>query len=376
MSAETLFQQAFGAAPTTVASAPGRVNLIGEHTDYNGGFAMPIAITQATTVAVARNGRTELRVASEQVDGGAIQTYGTPDVSDPFASYIQGAFWALQQADMRVQPVDVTVSSEIPIGSGLSSSAALLVATLRAFRDEFGLELSDLELAKLAYRAEREFVGVPVGTMDQMACSLGSPASALLLDTRTLGYELIPLPTDAELVVVDSGVRHRHSVGGYKERRAQCERAAEILGVKWLCDLREPLEELELSDAWQQLEPVLRDRVRHVLTENQRVFAAALAMRNDDVTSLGASLDASHASLRDWFAVSTPEVDALVEALRQQDGCLGARMTGGGFGGAVVAVTRRGMADDIAVRGTAHYVARFRELTPKVICPTVRGGSL
>jgi len=260
------------------------------------------------------------------------------------------------------------VSSEVPIGSGLSSSAALLVAVLRAFRLTFALPLSDLDVAKLAHRAERDFVGVPVGTLDQMACSLGSTESALLLNTLNLSYEKVPLPPGLELVVVDSGVRHFHASGGYRQRREECERAAKLLGVRWLCDVRVPEKSGALPEL-SELDGLLRRRVRHVLSENQRVFTAAAAMREGDVVTLGRCLDDSHASLRDDFEVSTAEVEELVAALRSGEGCLGARLTGGGFGGAVVAVTRRGAGERVASAAADVYAQRCPGLHATVICP-------
>jgi galactokinase len=371
MSAESLFQAAFGGTPTALESAPGRVNLIGEHTDYNGGFAMPIAISQSTDVATRANGRAKSRAASEQIDIGAVKMFNG-ELKGSFVSYVQGARWALEQAGQPVPPVDVAVSSTVPVGSGLSSSAALLVATLRSLRGTFALDLSDTEIARLAYRAEREFVGVPVGTLDQMACSLGSVDAALFLDTLTLEYEKIALPPDIELVVVDSGVRHHHASGGYRTRREECERAARALDVRWLCDLKTPMEELTSSKAWQLLAGVLRRRARHVLSENQRVIEAAAAMRANDVVTLGRLFDASHASLRDDFEVSTPEVDALVAELRAVDDCIGARMTGGGFGGAVVALAWLGTGERVAQNAVARFSARFPQLQPKVISPFSR----
>lgn len=366
MCARDLFEKVYGVPPMVEVGAPGRVNLIGEHTDYNGGFAMPIATTQTTKVAMRPNDGVEVRAASKQIDGGAVNVHRAGGTLGSFVSYVQGAYWALREAGYSVSPVDVAVSSDVPMGSGLSSSAALLVALLRAFRLTFDLRLSDLEVAKLAHRAERDFVGVPVGTLDQMASSLGSTESALLLNTLNLSYEKVPLPPDVELVVVDSGVRHSHASGGYRKRREECERAAKLLGVRWLCDAADYSGALP---EWPQLDGLLRRRVRHVLSENQRVFTAAAAMRGGDVVTLGRCLDESHASLRDDFDVSTPAVDELVVALRSREGCLGARLTGGGFGGAVVAVTRRGAGERVASEGAAFYAARCPSVHPTVICP-------
>jgi galactokinase len=241
----------------------------------------------------------------------------------------------------------------VPVGSGLSSSAALEVSLLRALRDAFGLRLDDVALALLGQRAEVEFVGAPVGIMDQLASSLADAHAALFVDTRTLAHERLPLPADVEIAVVNSGVTHGHATGDYRTRRAECERAARRLGVPQLRDLAEA----ELPRALLLPDPLGR-RVRHVVTEDARVLAAVEALRRGDGAQLGALFDASHASQRDDYEVSVPEIDLLVSLARAEPEVLGARLTGGGFGGSIVALARSGSARAVADRVAEAYGRR------------------
>jgi len=254
------------------------------------------------------------------------------------------------------------VTSGVPVGGGLSSSAALEVSLLRALRAAFGLALDDVAIARVGRRAENDFVGAPVGIMDQMASSLADETTALFLDTRSLAFERLPLPPDVELCVIDSGVPHDHVAGEYRVRRAECERAAAGLGVRELRDVTDPA-------LTRGLTPPLDRRARHVVAENGRVLAAAACLRARDAAGLGALFDASHASLRDDFEVSVPDVDRLVGLAQADAEVLGARMTGGGFGGAIVALVRRGSARAVAERVRAAYDAggrpRARVLIPE-----------
>lgn len=367
--ARALFEATYGCAPTHVEGAPGRVNLIGEHTDYNGGVVLPMIIPQRTAVALALNQSGQLRAVSEQVKHGTTTVFEAPDPArSAFHAYLRGACRALAELGQPVSGLDVAISSDVPIGSGLSSSAALVVAALRALRSALGLGYSDFELARIAHRAEHHFVGVPVGVMDPMACSLANPASALLLNTQTLHHEHIPFPSQLELCVIDSGQHHEHASGEYRTRRNQCEAAARALGVELLCEL-EHVENLAERFEAASLSPKLRARVSHVLSENLRVAAAVDALRRSDGEHLGRLLAASHASLRDDFEVSTPEVDALVEAASAVRGCLGARITGGGFGGSIVILTHKGEAARVASETLAHSAHRLAELQPRVVIP-------
>ena len=341
----TGFRAAFGRDPEVTASAPGRVNLIGEHTDYNGGAVLPTTIPQRTTVALARRADRKVRVHTTFGDAHATYALGTETRRRDCFDYVQGCTWALAEAGLAVPGCDIFIDSTVPAGSGLSSSAALEVALLRALRELAQLPADDIALARLAHRAESGFVGARVGLMDQMAVSLADETSALFLDTRTLATERVLLPRQAELAVIDSGVRHALATGGYNERRAECERAAAALGVELLCELG-----LEALDRIAHLELPLDRRARHVVTEHARVGDAVRAMREDDVAALGRLFVASHTSQRDDYEVSVPEVDRLVERACAEPGVYGARLTGGGFGGAIVLLAERGHAAEIASR--------------------------
>jgi galactokinase len=334
------FEALYGSQPTVAAESPGRVNLIGEHTDYNDGFVLPAALPLRTRVELAPRSGRDVRAWSTAFPGEPVRTLplDVTTAAGDWADYVRGMVWALEGHRLD-RGFDIRVESSVPVGSGLSSSAALLIAVGRAMREAFALSLDDMQLALLAKKAETEFVGAPVGIMDQMACSLADEAGALFIDTRTLHYVRVPLPAHAELLVVDSGVRHSHASGDYRVRRAECHRAAELLGVPSLRDVNnDNLSRIE------KLPGPLNRRARHVVTENARVVAAVEALRSGDLSEVGRLFSASHVSLRDDFEVSVPAVDALVDGVRSMNGVYGARLTGGGFGGAIVALTRRGIA--------------------------------
>jgi len=348
------FPALFGRAPAVVATAPGRVNLIGEHTDYNDGLVLPAAVPLRTTIALAVRDDDRVRVASAAVAGGAVREYqlGHEAPSGEWLDYVQGCTHALAERG-RLSGFEALVTSTVPLGSGLSSSAALEVALLRALRMAFALPLDDVTLALLAHGAEHDFVGARVGVMDQMAASLGDVRSALLLDARTLVHEAVPLPASLALIVIDSGIAHRHAAGDYNARRSECEQAAALLGVASLRDVGPG----ELAQASALPAPLGR-RVRHVVTENARVRDAVGALRGGDLRTLGALFIASHASLRDDFAVSLPELDALVEIAAADPAVFGARLTGGGFGGSVVIAAHANDSESTAVRIARAYHAR------------------
>ncbi len=332
------FREVFGREPDVAAEAPGRVNLIGEHTDYNGGFVLPTAIPQKTRAEIGRRADSRVRAASGEADGGRISEYvlGEEARRGTWIDYVQGVTAELARRGLAVPGFDLWLQSTVPVGSGLSSSAALEVSVLRALRKIAALALDDVEIALAGQRAENDLVGAPVGVMDQMASSLADVGVALFLDTRTLEAERIAIPATAEILVIDSGVRHDHAAGGYRERRAECERAARELGVAQLRDFP-----FERRAAIERLPEPLRRRARHVVTENERVLEAAAALRNGDLPRLGQLFNASHDSQRDDFEVSVPAVDAIVSAARADGDVYGARLTGGGFGGSVIALARR-----------------------------------
>jgi galactokinase len=347
----------FGGTAAVIDDAPGRVNLIGEHTDYNGGFVLPVAIPQRTRVALSPSGDMRVRLVTTDATPAAresVREYrlGAERRTGGWTDYVQGCTTMLAEEGHHIGGFDAAITSDVPVGAGLSSSAALEVAMLRALRSAFDLALDDVMLALLAHRAEHDFVGTRVGVMDQMAASLADETSALFLDTRSLTWERVPLPDTAALAVIDSGVTHRHATGGYNARRVECERAAALLGVATLREIE--VEDLARTAA---LPPPLDRRARHVVCENRRVLDAVEALRTGDVARMGAILHAGHASLRDDFEVSTPEIETLVGLANADADVLGARLTGGGFGGAIVILVR-GDATTTSARIAAAYSAR------------------
>jgi galactokinase len=343
----------FGGGPDVVASAPGRVTLIGEHTDYNGGYVLPMPIPQRTTVAASRRNDDVARVSSDAAAGGAREfLVGREAAAGDWLDYVQGCTRMLG-GHGAIGGFDATITSTVPMGAGLASSAALEVALLRALRELFVVALDDVSLALAAHRAEHDFVGARVGVMDQLASSLGTDGHALFLDARSLEHESIPIPPTVVLRVLDSGIAHRHADGDYNVRRAECEAACERLGIRQLRDLE--MKDLARTTT---LPAVLQRRVHHVVTENARVLDAVAALRGGDADRLGRLFVKSHASLRVDFEVSIPEVDALVEIAVAQPEVLGARMTGGGFGGAVVVVARADADAELARRICGLYATR------------------
>lgn len=347
------FQERYGHKPLGIWSAPGRVNLIGEHTDYNEGFVLPFAIDRRTLVAAGPRTDSTLRIGSTfddpdtlylelelpdlhtwQPDGDGIDSSALE-----WVAYPAGVAWALSRygADLSAVPgIDVMIDSNVPVGAGLSSSAAIECAVALALDDMWRLGLTRPQLAQVGRLAENDFVGAPTGIMDQSASLLGTPDHAVLLDCRSLDTESVALgfrEAGLTILVIDTGVKHEHATGGYGERRASCEKAALLMGVPALRDLSVD----DLGRAEDKLSNETFRRLRHVVTENQRVLDAVAALRANDHAALGALLDASHRSMRDDFEISTPELDLAVE-IAQQNGALGARMTGGGFGGAAIAL--------------------------------------
>jgi galactokinase len=316
---------------SVVAFAPGRVNLIGEHTDYNGGLCLPFAIELGLTAGARR--RDDDTVEVRALDLGEQDTFALadPQPTPGWRAFVRGVTALLGQAGHALTGADLEIGGDLPRGAGLSSSAALEVSTalaLLAAADE--PEPDRLELAKLCSRVENEWVGVQTGLLDQLACLFAEHDHAVLLDMRDLAIEPVPLRLDGwRLAVAESGVRHELAASGYNDRRRECARAAQMLGIATLRDASE-------ADLV-RLPPPLDRRVQHVIEENQRVQLAVAALQNDDIAALGPLLDRSHASLRDLYEVSVPAVERTVESLRQA-GAAGARMVGGGFGGSVLAL--------------------------------------
>ncbi|GIL36822.1 galactokinase [Phycicoccus sp. DTK01] len=376
-SAATTHRDVHGSAPEGVWSAPGRVNLIGEHTDYNGGLALPIALPQRTTAAASPRTDDLLRVHSVQTGETVEVDLGTvgPGSPDGWAAYVAGVLWALREDGHPVRGMDVTVTSEVPLGAGLSSSAALECAVGAAASDLFGLDLlgdddARARLATACVRAENEVAGAATGGMDQSAALLCRPGSALLLDCRDGATEHVPFDLEAAgmvLLVTDTRASHALNDGQYGKRRRACEAAAAELGV---ASLRE-VDPSGLDAALDRLSTdELRRRTRHVVTEIERVRQAVAALRADDLDEVGRLFTASHASLRDDYEVSCDELDVAVEAA-EGAGALGARMTGGGFGGSCIALVPRDSADDAVTAVRAAFGARGWE---EPTCFTVTAG--
>ena len=334
------YRTAFDTDPATVASAPGRANLLGEHTDYNDGFVLPTALADRTAVAIGRGGDGGRAGTVEAVS--ATMGASAADAIDgerrgDWLDYPLGCLRALRDAGhltdgATVGGLRLAIATTLPLGAGVSSSAALEVAVLRAARNLLGLAIDGVEIAKLGRIAEREHVGMPCGIMDQMVASLGDPGHALLLDTRDLTHELVPLPAGHRVAVVHCGVGHKLVEGGYEQRVWECQAACRSLEVASLRELA--TDDLPRIEA---LENPLNRRARHVVTENQRTLEGAAALSHGDPVRFGKLMIESHLSQRDDYRVSIPEIDALVDAALME-GALGARLTGGGFGGSIVAL--------------------------------------
>ncbi|WBB56416.1 galactokinase [Verrucosispora sp. WMMD573] len=374
--ATACFRHAYGQTPAGRWAAPGRVNLIGEHTDYNDGFVLPFALPLCTVVAATPQPAGSWTVCSELT--GETVSFGTDEVTRPgrvtgWAAYVAGVVWALREAGHPVPGARLAVASDVPLGAGLSSSAALEAAVLAALVDLGGLALPPEQQPRLAQRAENQYVGAPTGIMDQSAVIRCRAGHALFLDCRTQQVEHIPFDLDdagLAVLVIDSRAPHRHADGEYAARRASCEKAAALLDVPALRDVPPA----DLDDALARLpDDETRRRVRHVVTENQRVLDTVALLRDGQVRQIGPLLTASHTSMRDDFAITVPEVDVAVEAALTA-GALGARMTGGGFGGCVLALVEAGRTDRVGAAVTAAYTARSFT-TPTVITATPAPGA-
>jgi galactokinase len=344
------FLSLFERQPTVIAEAPGRVNLIGEHTDYNGGFVLPTVIPQRTQVSLAPRTDNVMCVFSSNVPERTLSyTLGEEAPGRGWLDYVQGITVVLRPFKDRLCGCDIAIESDLPLGSGLSSSAALDVALLRAFRHAFHLELDDKEIAALGQRCENQFVGAQVGIMDPLVCSIGELHSAHFIDASSFDFEKIPLP-DADFVVINSGISHQHSAGDYNTRRLECEHACSLLKVKLLRRL-----EWHDKPRVDELPEPLNRRARHVLTENNRVVEAVKAMQDGDLARLGDLFNASHDSQRDDYAVSIPAIDLLVDLARQESDVYGARLTGGGFGGSIVFLAKAGRGQVVAQHIVEEY---------------------
>jgi len=372
----TAFAQHFPGDPPRFFQAPGRVNLIGEHTDYNDGFVLPVAIDRQVMLAARARTDTLAKLWSVHFEQGSEFSLEqiVPQPAEPWSNYVRGVALMLQQQDLALRGMDAVIAGNVPIGSGLSSSAAIEVATAVAFRALCALEVSPVELARLCQRAENEFVGMKCGIMDQFIAVLGQRGHALLIDCRSLGYELVPLPPGVSVVVCDTMKRRGLVDSEYNARRRECEQGVELLrqylpGVKALRDVTSE----DLARYGHILPPVVRKRCAHVVSENERTLRAVAALRMGKVAEFGQLMDLSHASLRDDYEVSCPELDRMVELAREVQGCLGARMTGAGFGGCTVNLVRSEDAAKFAQQMARHYRKKMG-VTPEIyVCEASAG---
>ena len=348
------FAARFGHAPHLVVRAPGRVNLIGEHTDYNDGFVLPCAIGPATMVAVSKRHDNNVEVVAADF-GDARDQFNLElplerNIEQPWADYVRGMMSGLQNAGYALSGANIAIAGNLPKGAGLSSSASLEVAVGKANLALADIAIDNTRLAQMAQRAECDFVGTKCGIMDQLISAQGKAGHALLIDCRSLGLTDVPVPDDVAIMIVHSGVTRGLVDGHYNARRRQCEAAAAAMGVPALRDAT--LDMLEATG----LDPVTKKRARHVITENQRTLDSADALAKSDLATLGMLMAQSHASMRDDFEITVPPVDALVVMLQKAIGTQGAaRMTGGGFGGACVAVMPSAMVADVQAAIAAEY---------------------
>ncbi len=349
------FEAEFGEEPAYIVRAPGRVNLIGEHTDYNDGFVFPLAIDRATWIALRP--RADKRVAAVSIDMGERREFALDDLPRPadvdWIDYLIGVAWSLGERGYDLQGWEGVVSGDVPIGSGLSSSAALELAAARAFYCVSGFEWDAAQMALACQAAENHWLGVNCGIMDQMISAAGVADRALLIDCRSLDTTSAPLPAGTAVVILDTGARRGLVDSEYNQRRARCEAAARHFGVAALRDI----ELATFERRAHELDEVSCKRARHVISENARTLQARDAMNAGDAEALGQLMIASHISLRDDFEVSSAALDAIVDCANAEDACYGARMTGAGFGGCAVALVRADAADAFAERVARQYQA-------------------
>jgi galactokinase len=366
------FAAEFQAAPDFLVRAPGRVNLIGEHTDYNDGFVLPLAIDRAVWIALRRRADRQVRAVS--LDYGDTAEFDLDNLrrSGGWAEYLKGVAWGFQLEGGHVSGWDGVLAGDVPVGAGLSSSAALEMAAARAFSALAGLDWDPARMARAGQRAENEWIGVASGIMDQMVSAAAREGHALFLDCRSLVYQHVALPPGVEVWVLDTGTRRGLVQSAYNQRREQCQAAARHFEVPALRDLTPQA----LAAGGAGLDPAALRRARHVVSENGRVLEAAAALRVGDLEALGRLLDESHASLRDDFEVSSPALEAIAAAARAQPGCLGARLSGAGFGGCAVALTRSGAGGGFAAAVTHAYREQTGLEAQVFPCRASRGASL
>ncbi len=369
------FRAKFDAPPALLARAPGRVNLIGEHTDYNGGFVLPVAIDRATWLAFTPRDDGAFALDALDMDGAMVVDLDALPAArlGSWADYVVGVAWALGEAGLPpTRGLDGTLAGDVPQGAGLSSSAALELAVARALAAASALPWDPARMALAAQRAENGWVGVQTGIMDQMVSAAARAGHALLLDCRSLEMRHVPVPDEAAIVVLDSATRRELVTSAYNERRAQCEAAARHFGVALLRDV----DVATFAARAGELDDVTRRRARHVVTEIARTLSAAAALERGDLAAMGRLMNESHVSMRDDFEVSRAEIDAIVALAQAQPGCWGARLTGGGFGGCAVALVERAATDAFSADVAAQYARDVGLHAAVYVCTPSAGASL
>ena len=369
----TAFRQQYGEAPTFLVRAPGRVNLIGDHTDYNDGFVLPMAIDRAIWVALRPSSNPTVTLHSLDLEETATFSLMHLEKGGPsWAEYIKGVAWAMQAAGHTLSGWQGVITGDVPMASGLSSSAAIELAAARAFTAVSNIAWHGPQMAQLGQQAENEWVGMNCGIMDQMISAVGQAGQALLIDCRSLATELVPLPAETAVVILNTTVRRGLVDSAYNERRRQCETAAQFFAVPALRDVT--LSQFQAKAGG--LDKITRRRAHHVITENARVQQAAAAMKTGDAVHMGQLMNESHISLRDDFEVSCPELDVIVACAQNQPGCYGARMTGAGFGGCAVALVANERAKDM-ITAIATCYQQKTNLTPAIyVCQATDGAQL
>jgi len=367
------FTSRFHQSPRWVIRAPGRVNLIGEHTDYNDGFVLPLAIDRAVWIALRPRG--DRRVAVYSVDYDQMGEFSLDDLRNEKAGwieYLKGTAWSLQDAGLALTGWEGVLQGDVPLGAGLSSSAAVEMATARALAAAGNLDWKPAKMAKLGQRAENKWVGVNCGIMDQLISAAGRQNHALLIDCRSLDCQPVPFPPGVAVVVLDTSTRRGLVDSAYNERRSQCEAAAKFFGVTALRDVT--MEQFEQMAGG--LDAITRRRALHVIGENDRTVEAVEAMRRGDAVELGRLMNASHRSLRDDYEVSSDALNAMVECAAAHKACYGARMTGAGFGGCAMALIRADAADDFVVRTAAAYQQKSGNKPAVYVCQATNGAEV
>ncbi|MBE2184528.1 MAG: galactokinase [Anaerolineae bacterium] len=368
------YKAQFGESPSIVVRAPGRVNIIGEHTDYNDGFVLPMAIEREIIIALKPRSDDYVVIYSSDYDQvtqfSPSELVRVEDSLEIWAEYVKGVAWSLSDANDPLVGWDGAIAGDVPIGAGLSSSAAIELATARAFATASNFHWDGPVMARLCQRAENEWIGVKSGIMDQMISATGKAGHAVLIDCRSLDTRPVPLPENTVIAIMDTATRRELVTSAYNERREQCEAAAAFFGVPALRDV-----DLRTFEAREhELEPVIRRRARHVITENDRTLQAADAMSNGDAVRLGMLMNASHTSMRDDFEITNSALNTMVSLALEQPGCFGARMTGGGFGGCAVALVASEHASAFTENMNTLYQAAAG-LTPSIFVTNATDGA-